>query len=674
MRLQDCLEALTPKERAALRERRGIVVDPNKRIDEVEQMARALVAETDLRKTRFPTDTRLLLQRFVQHGGTIADGVSEPGAQQLIDLGVAFRAQNSSKVAPNRSGKRLALGALVLPSCFLVQLPLAEGEDSRSLRALLSRAEHEIINPMLQTVVGKPLVLTGPLALQEVWEVLRAPGELAARIAALPSAEARLLDGIERGGSEANTQELLALDQTPGVIRSSSTIAIPKRGAPYMLQRRALLFAVGIDRFVLPTEVAAIVGAARAEERAQRRTHVLGTLKSDDYAPSKARFARDPGAVTVASLAMMRAWDSPVRDDVAMSRTTLRRCGERLGESDESIALLTSLARASLGRLTVVGSVLGPSNNHQCVADVSLLLRESYRRGGAWDETRTVAETMRSAQTDGISSAGALLRTMLFDALDSIAKDLWVPVELLVRYVMEDPRALGAKKIHDRARRERSGFYVERLEDALQRMLVESLPALGLADMSDDGTVFRYRPKARVHLDLAAHPTLHRTTLEIPNGTPLNAVAGLADFAEPESVRNESGAITFNVGAAAVARARSRGISSDQVTVRLEALGLIAPFTGVLKDLLESLETDREINVYPLSGAIYVDDPELLATLQADTTLRRWIVNAETGSWLLIKSDADLVRLQSRLQRLGLRAKVTVPPSLQSEFPPGKTG
>ena len=37
MRLQDCLEALTATERAALRTRRGIVLDPNKRIDEVEQ-------------------------------------------------------------------------------------------------------------------------------------------------------------------------------------------------------------------------------------------------------------------------------------------------------------------------------------------------------------------------------------------------------------------------------------------------------------------------------------------------------------------------------------------------------------------------------------------------------------------------------------------------------------
>ncbi len=674
MRLQDCLEALTPKERAALRERRGIVVDPNKRIDEIEQMARSLVAETDLRKTRFPAETRVLLQRFVQTHGVLADGVTESGAQQLMDLGIAFRARDASKGSAARSGKRLALGALVLPSCFLVQLALGEGEDSRSLRAMLSRVEHEMINPMVQTITGKPLVITGPLALQEVWEVLRAPGELAARVASLPSAEARLLDGIERGGGEANTQELLALDQTPGVIRSSSTIAIPKRGAPYMLQRRAMLFSVGIDRFVLPSEVANIVGASRAAERSDRRAHLLSALKTEDHAPSKARFARDPGAVTVAALCMLRAWDAPIRDDVAVSRTTLRRCGERLGESDETMALLTALSRAHFGRLTIPGSTLGPSVNHQCVSDVAVALRESYRRGGSWDETRAVTETMRTTQTDGISSAGAVLRTMLFDALESVAKDLWVPVELFVRYVMEDPRAIGAKKIHDRARRERAGFYEEKLETALQRMLVESLPALGLADVSDDRLAFRYRPKARVAIDMAAQPVLSRTALEVPNSTPLHAIAALADFAEAELVRNETGTISFNVGASAVARARMHELSSDMISDRLEAVGLSEPFVGALRDLLDSLDVEREIDVYEVSAVIHVEDPALLATLQADPTLRRWILNTNTGGWLIFRSDANISRLQARLQRLGIRGKIGTISSLQSEPPLVKTG
>jgi hypothetical protein len=674
MRLQDCLEGLTPKERATLRERRGIVIDPNKRIDEVEQMARALVTETDLRKTRFPTDTRLLLQRFVQLRGTIADGASEPGAQQLIELGIAYPARDTSKSGPSRSGKRLALGALVLPSCFLVQLPLVEGEDVRSLRALLSRTEHEIINPMLQTVLGKPLVISGPLALQEIWEALQRPGEIAARIAALPSAEARLLDGIERGGGEANTQELLALDQTPGVVRSSSTIAIPKRGAPYMLQRRAMLFAVGIDRFVLPTEVVAVVGATRAKERAERRTHVLGSLQSEDFAPSKARMARDPGAVIVAALAMMRAWDLPIKDDVAVSRTVLRRCGERLGESDESMALLIALARASLGRLSVPGASLGPTHNHQCIVDVAAFLRDSFRRGGAWDETRTEPETLRAAQSDGLSSAGALLRNMLFDALESIAKDLWVPVDLLTRYVMEDPRVLGAKKIHERARRERAGLYVERLEDALNKMLVDSLPDLGLADVSEDRTVIRYRPKARVSIDLTAQPRLTRTTLELPNATSLQAIAKLAEFAEPEHIRADSGAIAFNVGANAIARARARELTSDDVSARLEAAGVEPPFEGVLREMLDSLEVDRELSIYPISAAIHVEDAELLRVLQSDPTLRRWIVSAQAGEWLFIKAEVDLTRVQARLQRLGVRAKLTVATSLQSEHPAIKTG
>ena len=55
-------------------------------------------------------------------------------------------------------------------------------------------------------------------------------------------------------------------------------IAVPKRGAPYMLQRRGMLYPIGVDRFVLPTEVARIVGASRQAERAGRRAQILASL------------------------------------------------------------------------------------------------------------------------------------------------------------------------------------------------------------------------------------------------------------------------------------------------------------------------------------------------------------------------------------------------------------
>jgi hypothetical protein len=670
MRLQDCLEALTASERAALRTRRGIVLDPNKRIDEVEQTARALVAETDLRKSKFPAEVRSLLHRLAASQGLLADGVSDPGAQLLIDLGIAYRLREGGQGSAARSGRRLALGVLVMPSAFLVQVPLAEGDDPRSLRSLLGRAEHEIIGLMLQTVVGKPLPVVGPLALQEVWEVLAKTGELEARIQALPSQEARLLDAIERAGSEVTTDELLALDQTPGLYRTASGIAIPKRGAPYMLQRRALLFPVGVDRFVLPTEVSRIVGASRAKERAERRAHLLATLSSDDHAPSRARFSRDPSPVVAAALGMLRAWDIALRDDVAVPRATIRRIAERLGEREESISLLLALSRScGLSRLTAPSAMVPQSMTRIQVCEIATLIRNAYRRGGSWDESRHVPEVLRAAG-DTTSSVGSLLRSMLFDALDDSVRDKWVPVDLLIRLVMEDPRTLGARRIHERARRERAGQFRDSLEDSLRVMLVESLPALGLADVSEDGNAIRYRPRERSAVALDAEATLSRSTLEVPSNTSAYALLALSDCAEPEHVRSDNGAVLFNVGVNAITRARARGLSEKQIVERLEALGLSAPFPGALGELATSLGVTHEVDTIALSAAIRVDDDELRASLLADASLRRMIVEVDAGPWLLVKPDVDAARLHARLQRAGVRLNVVVPSKSNSEPPP----
>lgn len=669
MRLQDCLEALSAAERAALRTRRGIVLDPNKRIDEVEQTARALVAETDLRKSKFPAEVRSLLHRLAAANGVLADGVSDPGAQLLLDLGIAYRVRDG-KGSAARSGKRLAIGVLVLPSAFLVQVPLAEGDDTRGLRTLLGRADHEIVALMLQTVLGKPLPVSGPLALQEVWEALSRSGELEARIQALPSQEARLLDAIERSGSEVTTDELLALDQTPGLYRTASGIAVPKRGAPYMLQRRALLFPVGVDRFVLPTEISRIVGASRAQERAERRAHLLETLSGDDHAPSRARFSRDPSSVVVAALGMLRAWEVLLRDDVAVPRATIRRIAERLGEREESVSLLLALARScGLARLTAPSASVPASMTRTQVTDVALLVRNAYRRGGSWDEARVVPEALRGAG-ESTTSVGSLLRSMLFDALDDSVRDRWVPVDLLVRLVMEDPRTLGARRIHERARREKSGVFRDSLEETLRAMLTESLPALGWADVAEDGSVVRYRSRERVVQDLNAEPTLSRSTLEVPSNTPVYALLALADCAEPEHVRADTGAVLFNVGVNAIARARARGLNEDEIVTRLEALGLIAPFHGALAELASSLGETREVDTVALSGAIRVEDDSLRASLLADAAIRRMVLEVDAGPWLLLKPDVDVARLNARLQRAGVRANALTPSKSNSEPPP----
>ncbi len=126
MRLQDALELLSTAEREALRQRRGIALDPRKRLDEIEQTARALVAETDLRHSRLPADVKHLLQRLVGARGVLAGGAGEPAARPLMELGIAF--------SQAQLGRRRADGATcsTRSACCAATIARSPGSSSRT--------------------------------------------------------------------------------------------------------------------------------------------------------------------------------------------------------------------------------------------------------------------------------------------------------------------------------------------------------------------------------------------------------------------------------------------------------------------------------------------------------------------------------------------------------------
>lgn len=677
MRLQEALALLSPEQREALRRRRGISIDPRKRIDEIEQTARGLVAETDLRHSKFPPEAAALLARLAANHGMLANAASDPGATLLCELGVAYRAEGKrvgSEGGIARTGRRLAAGTLILPSAFLVQVPPSDGDDPRSLRVCLGFVDSEILPAMVATVVGRPLAVTGPLALQEVWEVLSAPGEIAARVAQLPPAEARLLDAIERAGSEVTTEELLALDQTPGVVRTASLIAVPKRGAPYMLQRRGLLYQIGVDRFVLPTEVARVVGASRQAERTERRSRLLATLRLDDFAPRRARYARDPSLVAAAALAMLRCWQVSLRNDTGTPRGALRRIAERLGEREDTVALLVALCRAA-GFTRLLGSenVSPGSLTGVTVSDLGAILRETYRRGGAWDETRVECEVLRGGIHVRGTTAAPVLRTMVLDALEELARDRWVPVEAVLRYALDDPRAAGAARIHDRARRERPGVYRDTIEEAIRVMLGESLPAIGLVDLGEDGTAVRLVTRERPEITGPAVATVERSSVQVPATVPLYRLLALCDIAEPDHVRPEEGKMVLTLGSGAMLRARDRGLDGREVAARFAAVGIRPPLPAAVEELVTALGTIREAGWLPVSAALMVDDPVLRAELRADASLRRLLFDLEAGSVLLLRPGVDPARLQTRLNRLGVRLKPIDPVATTAEGSEGNS-
>ena len=220
------------------------------------------------------------------------------------------------------------------------------------------------------------------------------------------------------------TEELLALDQTPGLYRTAAGIAVPKRGAPFMLQRRGFLFQIGVDRFVLPTEVSRVVGASRQAERAVRRSQILASLKNDDFAPRRARLCtRALVGSRCGARDAARSWDVTIRDDAGRApRGAMRRIAERLGEREDTIALLVALCRAAgLGRLLAHDAPPG-SLSALTTTDLGALLRSTYRRGGAWDETRIDAEVSRTGFSERGTTAAPALRMILLDALEELAR------------------------------------------------------------------------------------------------------------------------------------------------------------------------------------------------------------------------------------------------------------
>jgi hypothetical protein len=688
MRLQTCLEMLSPANREMLRNRRGIRLDPKKRLDEIEQTARCLVAETDLRHSKFPADVRQLLQRLAVAGGVLQGGANDPGARLLCDLGIAYRPSppaptpatkaRGARAAVAASGPRLAATSLVLPSAFLVQVPAGEGEDPTSIRACFSMIDPEIVGPMATQVLGKPLGITGPMALQEVWEVVTQPGWLEKQVCDLPGAEARLLDAIERVGAEVNTEELLAHDQAPGLYRTQSGIAVPKRGAPYMLQRRSLLFQLGVERFVIPTEVARIVGAPRQDERAARQASIEAAVRAEDHLPLRARYARDPSLAVVASLAMLRTWEVPVRPDIAVPRAALKRVAERLGDKEEGVTMLMALSRAAgFGRLatplaTAVGSL------QLRVADVGAALWRTYIHGGAWDETRVEPEVLRSGIVARATTAVVTARRVLLDALEVVAKERWATVEAVMDYAATDPRHAAVQRLHERAMRERPGVFKGAVEDAWRAMLTQSFPLLGAVDVADDGTAVRLVGRVlpggtemKAVTVKESRPTVSRTSLDVPSSVWMHALLDLADAGELDHVKPEPapGSLVFSLGAAALTRGRARGLTGQQVDARLRAIGMAQPFPAAVSELIVGLSDSREAKFIGCSGVIVADDPAVRAELRADPSVRRMLVDLDVGDVLLVRPDADMERLQTRLARLGVRLIETRPQTVTTPPP-----
>jgi hypothetical protein len=182
---------------------------------------------------------------------------------------------------------------------------------------------------------------------------------------------------------------------------------------------------------------------------------------------------------------------SEIRPNVGTPRSLVIRLAQRFGRTHAAISLLAALSRAT-GLWEP--SALSPASPPGCsrVGDLGGLLFAAWRRGGAWDEARPEPDVLRAAPDQRDASPSRALREIVLEALAELGEDSWLPWSALEGYLAADPRLEATERLFKRWA-ERTGLTAPAPIDVARRMVLETLPALGVLDIGADTDVLLER-------------------------------------------------------------------------------------------------------------------------------------------------------------------------------------
>lgn len=687
-RLVDILRSLPKSELEALAQRVGATIDKNKRVDAPVQLARVLVRLPEFRDMALlNTAAAQLLRRLGEAGGVLMVRAVPPALEPLAARGVVF-------VRVHDQG----LYELVLPAAYLVQLPSWEGEDPRGARALLAQASHETLSAIASHYTGKPATHPISLALEEAWDVLRSSQAVAAEVGALASAERRLLEAIYKEGGEVDTEELLDLEREPLRLRGATGATPSRRGVGFSLERRGMLIPVHPNRHVIPTEVAAVVGAEDASSREVKRAQIRAFVLDGDHEPRRARFAFDPAPLALALAMAARDSGVEVREGAGTPRSLLQRLAQRFGREPNTVSLIVALSRAvglweasALSKATPPGAWTPP--------DLGLALFRVWRQGGAWDEARPEPEVLRLPPDARDSSPVRVVRDIVLDALEDLGESCWVPFEALADYVRNDPRTPGVTRLLRRWAT-RVGLEPPTPTDVAQVIVLESLPALGIIDigegdldedLQEGSPLVRITPRGRAILqgrapdsDMSNTAFIDDTLLRIGNEPTIAAVLALFPFAEIGKVAD---VLELDISHTAISRAVASGMEGD--LIRAAIRGLTEPSAAIRKALDQLSVVLGRVTYVPASGFLWCDDADVREMLRSRRQTADLFVDPSPPGGLLIENATTIEIVARRCRALGVevlvegqvvRARSTIPPAMldagpkkRSTRPPRKT-
>jgi hypothetical protein len=676
-RLVDVLRALPASELDALVSRLGIKIDPAKRLDPPSQVARLLVTLPETRDpSRLPAASVELLHRVAEARGSLFVSAVPPALEPLLARGLMFARGERGNIE------------LVLPTAYLVQLKSWEGEDPRSIRALLAQAPFETMSAIAAHYLGRPATPPIALSLETAWEVLGDPHKLEEEIEKLSATERRVLEAVEHEGGEADTEELLELEREPLRLRTATGATPSRRGVGFSLERRGLLVPVHPNRHIVPTEVSAIIGAARKAEREARREQVRSFVQSEDHAPRRAKFALDPVPLAMGLSLASREPGNDVRPGIGTPKSLVQKLAARFGRDPAHVGVIIALSRAiGLWETSAINASAPPGS----LAMFELLrpLFLTWRRGGAWDEARAEPEVLRVSADARDSSPAGVVREMVLETLRDLGEGRWMPWTSLEQYLSSDPRVPGIARL---LRRWADRVQVEAVEpmEVARRIVQESLPALGMVDLGEDDPVattegappsgkpslaVRLTPRGRAALadraasvDQARSKFLDTHVLRVAPTAKVHAVLQIAPFVE---VGRAAESLDLIVAPQTLARALSAGFEADALRQRIEAL---APLPESLsRTLMQASIVVGRGTFVPAAGFLWVEDHNVREMLRTRRPTAELFVDPSPPAGLIVTAGVDLERLSRRCRTIGVeilaegqvvRARTMPPPRI----------
>ena len=656
LRLVDVLRALPERELESLIERLRIAIDEAKRIDVPSQVARALLTLPEARDpAQLPAPTRELLYRIAEARGVlVVEGLPAP-VEPLVARGIVFARGRSEGVE------------LLLPIAYMVQMRTWEGEDPRGVRALLAQSTPEVAGSIAAHYLGRPATPPMALSLEPAWEVMTDPVSLKREIEALAPLERKLLRAAEKVGGEVDTEELLDLEREPMRLRGATGATPSRRGVGFALERRGFLVPVHPNRHIIPTEVAAIVGAQRRAEREAQRREIRSFVFGEDHAPRRARFAEDPVPLALAMALAVRDPALDVRSGVGTPRSLIAKFASRFGRDADAVALIAALSRAVGLWDTSAINVTSPPGSHR-IHELGPALFDAWRRGGAWDEARPDGEVLRVAAEAREASAVGVLREMVLEALRELGDGNWAPWEAVAAYVRSDSRTPGIGRLLVRWA-QRAGVDPLTPAEVARRVALDSLHVLGVVDLGDPesteesaelGPTLRITPRGRAFLSDAAPPVQGEPTRFVDNqvmrigpNSRVGHVVGLAPLVEIGQV---TGFMDLSITTQALSLALAAGFESEMIRGRLEAVATLPD--PIERLLAQASAVMGRAEFVRTEGFLWVEDPEIREMLRTRRQTADLFIDPSPPAGLLIAGGVDLERLARRCRSLGVEVIV----------------